>query len=127
MKITTRSTAAERPNTSAHRRDTLWLAALVHRISGVLLACFLPLHFLALGLAIEGEARLEGFLRWTDSTLVKLAEAGLVFLLTVHLLGGLRILVLETLQFTKGQKQWAMFAGAIALVLAIAFVVSFGV
>ena len=40
---------------AAYRRDALWLAAMVHRISGVLLALFLPLHFLALGLAIEGE------------------------------------------------------------------------
>ena len=51
---------------TGYRRDLLWLVAIVHRISGVLLACFLPLHFLALGLALEGEAKLEGFLRWTD-------------------------------------------------------------
>ena len=29
----------------------------MHRLSGLALACFLPLHFLALGLAIDGEAR----------------------------------------------------------------------
>jgi len=68
----------------------LWIAALVHRLSGLALAIFLPLHFLALGLAIRGEASLETFLRWSDQPLVKLAEGGLIFLLTVHLLGGLR-------------------------------------
>ena len=47
---------------------------MVHRISGLALACFLPLHFLALGLAIDGEARLDGFLKWTANPLVKLAE-----------------------------------------------------
>ena len=41
---------------------------MVHRISGLALACFLPLHFLTLGLAIEGEARLDGFLRWMDAS-----------------------------------------------------------
>ena len=71
------------------------MAALVHRLSGLALAIFLPLHFLTLALAIQGEARLESFLRWSDQPLVKLAESGLVFLLMVHMLGGLRLLVIE--------------------------------
>ena len=40
------------PHNTAYRSDRLWLAAMVHRVSGVLLAAFLPLHFLVLGLAI---------------------------------------------------------------------------
>src|ERR1700674_6137565 len=83
----------------AHRSSVMWVAALVHRLSGLALAIFLPLHFLTLGLAIEGEAKLESFLRWTDQPLVKFAEGGLVFLLTVHLLGGLRVLVIENLDW----------------------------
>ena len=98
-----------RPNNAAYRRAILWIAAMSHRVSGVLLACFLPLHFLALGLAIEGEARLEGFLRWTDSPIVKVAEMGLVFLLTVHLLGGLRLLVIENMPWRDDQKRRAAF------------------
>ena len=48
----------------AHRTNVLgW--ALVHRLSGLALAIFLPLHFLT-RLAIDGEARLESFLRWSD-------------------------------------------------------------
>ena len=43
-----------------HRKSVLWVAALVHRLSGLALAIFLPLHFLTLGLALNGEARLEG-------------------------------------------------------------------
>ena len=81
----------------AHRNSILWMAALVHRLSGLALAVFLPLHFLALGLAIRGEAHLESFLRWSDQPLVKLAESGLVFLLVVHMLGGLRLLLIENL------------------------------
>src|ERR1051325_8115270 len=78
-----------------HRKSVLWMAALVHRLSGLALAIFLPLHFLALGLAISGEARLESFLRWTDQPLVKLSETVLIGLLAVHMLGGLRLLLLE--------------------------------
>lgn len=104
-----------------HRKDVLWLAALVHRLSGLALAVFLPVHFLTLGLAIDGEARLESFLRWSDAPLVKLAEAGLVFLLAVHLLGGLRLLAVENFAWHDGQKRFAVIAGATAAVAALAY------
>jgi fumarate reductase subunit D len=108
---------------SKHRGSALWVAAMVHRLSGLLLAIFLPLHFLALGLAIDGEARLDGFLRWSDQPLVKLAEGGLVFLLTVHLLGGLRVLVIENFAWRDGQKQLATIAAAVSALLAFIFLV----
>jgi len=104
-----------------HRRDGLWLAALVHRVSGLLLVVFLPLHFLALGLAIENEAQLDGFLRWTDHAMVKLAEAALVFLFTVHVAGGLRVLLIEALNWRPMQKQAASAAVGIAAILALVF------
>lgn len=106
-----------------HRGSALWLAAMVHRISGLALAIFLPLHFLTLGLAIEGEARLERFLRWSDQPLVKAAEIVLVFLFTVHLLGGLRILVIENFDWRDGQKQFATLAAALSALVAFAFLV----
>jgi fumarate reductase subunit D len=105
----------------AHRGHVLWIAALVHRLSGIALAVFLPLHFLTLGLAIEGEAKLDSLLRWTDQPAVKLAEAVLVFLLAVHMLGGLRLLVLENLAWLDGQKRLALLAAAAAAVAAFAF------
>ena len=112
-----------RQHTGGHRRDALWIAAMVHRISGLALACFLPLHFLALGLAIDGEARLEGFLRWTANPMVKLSETALVFLLVVHMLGGLRVLVIENLPWREGQKRLVTAALAVAALAAIAFLV----
>ncbi|MFM9939417.1 MAG: succinate dehydrogenase, cytochrome b556 subunit [Hyphomicrobiaceae bacterium] len=111
------------PRTSGYRRDRLWLAAMIHRVSGVLLACFLPLHFLALGLAIKGEAALDGFLSWTKSPLVKLAETGLVALLAVHLLGGIRVLVIENMPWRDGQKRMATAVLMAAVVLAAFFLV----
>ena len=96
---------------------------MVHRISGLALAIFLPLHFLALGLAINGAARLDRFLRWSDQPLVKLAEGGLVFLLTVHLLGGLRILVIENFDWRDGQKQLAAAAAAVSALVGFLFLV----
>jgi fumarate reductase subunit D len=106
---------------AGHRRDPLWIAAMVHRISGLALACFLPLHFLALGLAIQGEARLDSFLQWTANPLVKLTETGLVFLLAAHMLGGIRVLVIENLPWGDGQKQIAMAALIAASIAAVVF------
>ena len=102
----------------SHRQSVLWIAALVHRLSGLALAIFLPLHFLTLGLAIHGEAPLESFLRWSDQPLVKLAESGLVFLLMVHMLGGLRLLVIENLPWRDEQKELATIAAGLSAVIA---------
>ena len=109
------------PVTLGHRRDVLWIAALVHRLSGLALACFLPFHFLALSLALQGEARLDTFLRWTHQPLVKFAEGGLVLLLAIHLLGGLRLLALENLAWRNGQVRLALLAGAAAAATAAWF------
>lgn len=81
-------------------------AFLVHRLSGLGLALFLPLHFLALGSALEGAAALDGFLAWTENPVVKLAEIGLVVLLAAHLAGGLRLLAVEFLPWSDRQKTW---------------------
>jgi fumarate reductase subunit D len=106
---------------SAHRTHVLWLAFLVHRLSGLALAIFLPFHFLALGLAIEGNARLDGFLRWTDQSAVKFSEAVLVVLLAIHMLGGLRLLVLENFTWFSGQNRWALAAAVVAIIAGVAF------
>jgi len=108
----------------AHRTSPLWIAALIHRLSGLVLAIFLPFHFLALGLAISGEARLESFLRWTDQPLVKLSETLLIGLLAVHMLGGLRLLMLENFAWRGGQAKLALSIIAAATVVAFLFLAS---
>ncbi len=89
---------------NGHRRHASWLAFLVHRLSGLALGLFLPVHFWALGQAITGEASFEGFLRWAEQPLVKLSETLLVTLLALHMAGGLRLLVLEFLPWHRWQK-----------------------
>jgi fumarate reductase subunit D len=106
---------------TAHRHSALWIAALVHRLSGLALACFLPLHFLALGLAIDGEAQFDRFVAWTRNPWVKLAETILIFLLFIHMLGGLRVLLIENLPWRDGQKQLATAALVAAALAAAAF------
>ena len=102
--------------------------ALIHRVSGLALALFLPLHFWALGQAIKGEAAgeaaLESFLRWTDQPLVKASEWAIVLLLAVHLTGGVRVLMIEFLPWRDWQKTLAAVAAATALAIGLLFALS---
>ncbi|WP_308916690.1 succinate dehydrogenase [Jannaschia sp. LMIT008] len=101
-----------------NRAHPLWIAYLVHRLSGLFLALFLPFHFWVLALAASDPGRLDGFLAFTEYGIVKVAEFGLVFGLAVHMFGGLRLLALEWLPWSAPQKTLA--AGAAALSFGIA-------
>ena len=91
--------------------------ALVHRISGLALAIFLPVHFWALGQGLE----MDAFLRWTEQPVVKFAEWGLVVLLAAHLGAGLRVLAIEFLDWHDWHKSLAAAAGALMLAAGLAF------
>ncbi|MEO3470492.1 succinate dehydrogenase, cytochrome b556 subunit [Roseomonas sp. CAU 1739] len=106
------------------RSHPTYLAFVVHRVSGLLLALFLPLHFWALGTAIQGAARLDGFLRWTENPLAKAAETILVVLLAAHLAGGLRVLALEFLGWRARQKDMVAASAGIALLVGLVFLLN---
>lgn len=106
------------------RSHPAYWAFIVHRMSGLLLALFLPLHFWALGQALHGAAQLDGFLRWTEQPLVKFAETGLVLLLAAHMAGGLRLLALEFLEWREWQKTLLAAAAGVVLVAGLAFLLN---
>jgi fumarate reductase subunit D len=109
------------------RGNVGYYAFLVHRLSGLALALFLPLHFWALGSSLQGAAALEGFLRWADLPLFKFAEWGLVILLAAHAGGGARLLMIEFGQWQGSRKRWigvALAATAIVGVLLGAIMIS---
>jgi fumarate reductase subunit D len=106
------------------RNHPAWWAFIVHRLSGIALAVFLPMHFLALGTALEGEAALGEFLHWSEQPQVVAAEWGLIVLLAAHLGGGLRVLALEFLPWRNWQKSLAAAAAAFALVAGLVFALS---
>ena len=106
------------------RNHPAYWAFVAHRVSGVLLALFLPLHFWALGQELNGEARLEAFLRWSDQPLVKFAETVLVLLLAAHLTGGLRLLALEFLAWRNWQKGLLAAAGGATLAVGLLFLLN---
>ena len=103
------------------RRHAGFAAFVIHRLSGVLLALFLPVHFLTLGLALDGARRLDAFLAFAELPWVKLSEWALVVLLTLHLAFGLRILALEFLPWQDAHKQWIGWGAGAALVAGLVF------
>ena len=71
-------------------------------------------------------AQLNSALSFAENPLVKLAEFVLVFLLSVHLFGGVRLLVLEwvapsTNRWTDVHKTLAAIAVAMAFAVALLF------
>jgi fumarate reductase subunit D len=109
-----------RPDPRSRNHPSYW-AFVVHRFSGVLLALFLPVHFWALGHALAGEAALDGIITWTDAPLFKFAEWGLVVLLTAHLTGGIRLLLIEFGPWSGQRKNLIAGGFGVALLTGLAF------
>jgi len=108
-----------RRNDARARAHPAYWAFVVHRVSGLLLTLFLPLHFFALSQALD-PAALDRFLSWTHHPLVRLTEGGIVVALAAHLAGGLRLLLVELVG-------WRAEAQKSALALGAAFVFVVGV
>lgn len=104
---------------SSRRYPDYW-AFIGHRLSGVALALFLPVHFHVLGMALHEGERLDALLAFTEIGLVKVAEAVLVLLLSLHLIFGLRLLALEIFPWrspTSTRESWIGWGAAISLML----------
>jgi fumarate reductase subunit D len=104
---------------ASHRQPGFW-AALLHRLSGVALAIFLPLHFLALATALDGADALDSFLAVTRMPLVRASELALVAALATHMTLGLRVLAIELLGIRE--RTAAVLSGCAAVVLAVGVV-----
>ncbi len=106
-----------------NRHKSYW-AFLGHRLSGITLALFLPIHFLMLGLALEDAATLDTALSYSDLLPVKIAEWGLVVLLTIHLIFGLRLLMLEVFPWPSNQNTrtgWITVGAGAAVIIGFIF------
>jgi fumarate reductase subunit D len=111
----------KRTNDFRARNHPAYWALLLHRLSGLVLWLFLPLHFWALSLAIHGEAALDGFLKLTDDAFFKFSEWGLVVLLSLHMMGGLRLLLIEFSSQRGLRKNWIAGAGGFSIAVGLAF------
>lgn len=105
----------------ATRNHPAYWAFLVHRISGLGLVIFIPVHLYVLSLALQGAAKLDGFLRWTEMPLVKFAETVLVVLLAAHMTGGIRLLAIEFLPWRDWQKTLIAIMVGVAVAAGLIF------
>jgi fumarate reductase subunit D len=101
----------------ASHKQPGFLAALLHRLAGIALAIFLPLHFWTLSSALNGADFLDKFLKVTNTPLVKFAEAGIVVALALHMALGLRVLAIEFLPLRERTRV------AVSICLAVGFAV----
>ncbi|MEM0922911.1 MAG: succinate dehydrogenase, cytochrome b556 subunit [Pseudomonadota bacterium] len=106
---------------TARRKTIGYWAAILHRLSGLALVLFLPLHFLVLGTALDGAEGLDRWLALAELPLIKAAEWGLVVLLTLHLLFGLRVLILEFLPWSGLRHGWVWGGVAASLTVGAVF------
>lgn len=97
-----------------------FVAAMLHRLSGIALAIFLPLHFLALATALNGAKALDAFLALTRQPIVAFAEFGIVVALAIHMTLGLRVLAIEFLDFRE--KTLVPLSVCIAAVFAVGII-----
>ena len=109
----------------AHKRRG-FVAALMHRLSGVALAIFLPMHFIALATSLQGADALEAFLALTRNPLIKTAEWGLVTALALHLALGLRLLAIELLAWRERSAVIVPAAFAAAFAVGVLFLLNAG-
>jgi fumarate reductase subunit D len=103
--------------TRASHRQRGYVAAMLHRLSGIALAVFLPLHFLALATALNGAASLDSFLAITRQPIVTALEWAIVVALATHIALGLRVLAVEFFEFREST------LAALSLCLAAVFAV----
>jgi fumarate reductase subunit D len=111
-----------RRNDARARSHPAYWAFVAHRVSGIVLALFLPVHFFVLSQALSRPAALDGFLGWTREPAVKFAETALVLALAVHLGGGVRLLFVE---FAGWRADWQKTSIAVAFGAALAYALLF--
>jgi fumarate reductase subunit D len=108
----------------ASRTQPGFLAALLHRLTGLALAVFLPIHFLALATALNGADELDSFLRATSHPLAKVAEGAIVIALALHMALGLRVLAIEFLPMRERTRFAVSLCLAAALVVGLMFLLN---
>ena len=108
------------PRQSAIRAHPSQWAFRLHRVSGLALACYLPVHFYLLADQIGAEAA-NATAPWFASLTSRLAHAVLAGLLGAHLVGGLRVMAIHYLRLNRAQGLWLALAVAIGFAVALTF------
>jgi len=119
--------ASYRRNDARARGHAAFWAFIVHRVSGLALTLFLPVHFWTLSMLLSDASAFDTFISWTSAPLVKVAETLLVLALAAHLAGGLRLLFVEFVGWRADAQKTILALGAgLAIACALAFALNGG-
>ena len=110
----------------ASHKQRGFVAAMLHRLSGIALTIFLPIHFLALATALNGASALDSFLSVTRQPVVEALEFGIVVALAIHLTLGLRVLAVEFFDFREKTLVPRSVCLAAVFAIGLVFVLSLG-
>jgi fumarate reductase subunit D len=110
----------------ASHKQPGYIAALLHRLAGLALAIFLPIHFLALATAMNGADALDAFLNVTQTPVLKFAEGVIVMALAMHMTLGLRVLAVEFLPVREHTSLTVSVCVAAALAVGLLFILNVG-
>lgn len=108
----------------ASHKQSGFVAALLHRLAGIALAIFLPLHFWALSTALNGADAFDAFFKLTETPLIKAAEFGIVVALALHMALGLRVLAIEFLPLRERTRVAVSICLAAAGAVGLAFLLN---
>ena len=97
-------------------------AFLGHRLSGIVLALFLPVHFLVLAVALKAWGPTERAFAFSALPVAKFAELGPLVLLTIHLVFG--VTAADALSFPLKRRGDDLRLGWIAAGTLVAVVVA---
>ena len=87
---------------------------------------FLPVHFIALGTALQGADAFESFFQATNTPLVKFAEGGIVVALALHMALGLRVLAIEFIPVRERTRLAVSVCLAAACAIGVLFLLNAG-
>jgi len=96
----------------------------LHRLSGLAIAFYLLMHILVISTVVGGTGNFDEAMTFLKAPLFVLLEMGLVAIILVHGLNGLRIVLLDLGYGVKKQKQ--IFVGFMVIAI-IPFVIAFAV
>ena len=96
----------------------------LHRLSGLAIAFYLLMHILVISTVVGGTGNFDEAMKFLKAPLFVLLEMGLVAIILVHGLNGLRIVLLDLGYGVKKQKQ--IFVGFMVIAI-IPFVIAFAV
>ena len=92
-------------------------AWILHRVTGVIIVLYLFPHFWSIASSRGGAEDFTHKMQSYESPLFKFLEMGLVLLVAVHMLNGLRITIVDFFLLTKSQN--ALFWVGVVLFLAV--------